>query len=80
LRDEHLYRIKKRMLFLSGTRDSFARRDLLEKVVSKIGSNAQIHWIQDGDHSFKTPDAKAGSTDSLQEALVSLVDWLQTIA
>ncbi len=79
LRDEHLYRIKKRMLFLSGTRDSFARRDLLEKVVSKIGSNAQIHWIQDGDHSFKTPDAKAGSTDSLQEALVSLVDWLQTI-
>ncbi len=80
LRDEHLYRIKKRMLFLSGTRDSFARRDLLEKVVSKIGSNAKIHWIQDGDHSFKTPDAKAGSTDSLQEALVSLVDWLQMIA
>jgi uncharacterized protein len=80
LRDEHLYRIKKRMLFLSGTRDSFARRDLLEKVVSRIGSNAQIHWIQDGDHSFKTSDAKAGSTDSLQEALVSLVDWLQTIA
>jgi len=77
LRDEHLYQIKKPMLFVSGTRDSFARRDLLEKVVSKIGSNAQIHWIQDGDHSFKTPDAKTGNTDSMLEALVSLVDWLQ---
>src|SRR5207253_7742765 len=53
LRDEHLYKIKKPMLFVSGTRDSFARRDLLEKVVSKIGSNAQIHWIENGDHSFK---------------------------
>jgi predicted alpha/beta-hydrolase family hydrolase len=80
LRDEHLYQIKKPMLFVSGTRDSFARRDLLEMVVSKIGSYAQIHWIQDGDHSFKTPDAKTGNADSMHEALVSLVDWLQTIA
>jgi len=80
LRDEHLYKIKKPMLFVSGTRDSFARRDLLEKVVSKIGSNAQIHWIENGDHSFKTPDAKTGSIDTLQEALASLIDWFQTIA
>jgi uncharacterized protein len=80
LRDEHLYKINKPMLFVSGTRDNFARKDLLEKVVTKIGPNAQIHWIQDGDHSFKTPDAKTGSTDTLQEALASLVGWLQTIA
>src|SRR5207245_4802627 len=72
LRDEHLYKIKKPMLFVSGTKDSFARRDLLEKVVSKIGSNAQIHWIENGEHSFKTPDAKKGSIDTLQEVLASL--------
>jgi predicted alpha/beta-hydrolase family hydrolase len=80
LRDEHLYRIKKPMLFVSGTRDSFAREDLLEKVVSKIGPNAEIHWIQNGDHSFKTPDAKKGGADTLQEALASLLDWMQTLA
>ena len=80
LRDEHLYRIKKPMLFVSGTRDSFARKDLLEEVVSKIGPNAKIHWVQNGDHSFKTPEAKKGSGDTLQEALASIVDWLQTIA
>jgi uncharacterized protein len=80
LRDEHLYRIKKPMLFVSGTRDSFARQDLLETVVSKIGPNAEIHWIQNGDHSFKTPDSKKGSPDTLREALVSLLDWMQRIA
>src|SRR5437879_8013293 len=80
LRDEHLYRIKKPMLFVSGRRDSFARQDLLEKVVSKIGSNAQIHWVQNGDHGYKTHDAKTGSTDTLHEALTSLLDWLQTMA
>lgn len=80
LRDEHLYKIRKPMLFVSGTRDAFARRDLLEKVVTKIGPNATVHWIQEGDHSFKTPDAKTGSSDTLQEALSSIVTWLQTIA
>jgi uncharacterized protein len=80
LRDEHLYRIKKPMLFVSGTRDSFAREDLLETVVSKIGPNAEIHWIQNGDHSFKTPDVKKGSADTLQEALASLLAWMQRIA
>jgi uncharacterized protein len=80
LRDEHLYRIKKPMLFVSGTRDSFARQDLLETVVSKIGPNAEIHWIQNGDHSFKTPDAKKGSADTLREALASLLAWMQRIA
>jgi uncharacterized protein len=80
LRDEHLYRIKKPMLFVSGTRDSFARQDLLETVVSKIGPNAEIHWIQNGDHSFKTPDVKKGSADTLQEALASLLAWMQRIA
>jgi predicted alpha/beta-hydrolase family hydrolase len=80
LRDEHLYRIRKPMLFVSGTRDSFARQDLLETVVSKIGPNAEIHWIKNGDHSFKTPDVKKGSADTLQEALASLLAWMQRIA
>ncbi len=77
LRDEHLYRIKEPMLFLSGTRDSFARKDLLETVVSRIGPNAQVHWIQDGDHSFKTPEEKAGASRAYQEALGVLVDWVE---
>lgn len=77
LRDEHLYRIRKPMLFLSGTRDPFARKDLLEKVVAKIGPNAEIQWIHDGDHSFKTPGEKGGFGKANEEALKVLVGWVE---
>ncbi len=79
LRDQHLYKIKKPMLFLSGTRDSFARKDLLEKVVDRIGPNAQLHWIEGGDHSFKTPGTGSQNPDGKQEALETLLAWLQKI-
>ena len=79
LRDQHLYTIKKPMLFLSGTRDSFAGKDLLEKVIHTIGPNAQLHWIEEGDHSFKTPGAKSGISGGTQEALGVLLEWLEKL-
>jgi uncharacterized protein len=79
LRDAHLYKIKKPMLFVSGTRDSFAQKDLLERVVTKIGPNAQLSWIENGDHSFKTPPAKGNDPIGTSEALTILVRWLQRI-
>ena len=79
LRDEHLYRIRKPMLFLSGTRDGFAKRELLERVLAKIGANAQVHWIENGDHSFKTPDTKTVNPDGTGEALAALLGWLETV-
>src|SRR5438094_95948 len=42
LRDQHLYSLKLPMLFLSGTKDTFAERRLLENVVAKIGTNASL--------------------------------------
>lgn len=79
LRDAHLYKIKKPMLFLSGTRDNFARKDLLEGVVRKIGANAQLKWIENGDHSFKTSSSKTEKADGTKEALVALLEWLHSI-
>ena len=80
LRDKHLYTIKKPMLFLSGTRDSFARKDLLESVVERIGSNARLHWIEGGDHSFKTPGTGSVDPDGKKEALDILLEWLVQIS
>ncbi len=80
MRDEHLYRIRKPMLFLSGTRDSFARKDLLESVVEKIGPNAQIHWIDNGDHSFKTTDSGTERSSGTEEALAYLLEWLEKVS
>ncbi|MEO5780291.1 MULTISPECIES: alpha/beta family hydrolase [Arthrobacter] len=52
LRDEHLYGLTLPMLFLQGTRDTFATPELLEAVTARIGPSAAVQWLEDGDHSF----------------------------
>jgi hypothetical protein len=51
-RAEHLQRVSVPMLFLQGTRDTFARRDLLEPVVAGLAPRARLVWTDGGDHSF----------------------------
>lgn len=58
LRDEHLYGLTLPMLFLQGTRDTFATPQILEDVVSRIGSNAVLQWVDGGDHSFAVAGRK----------------------
>jgi predicted alpha/beta-hydrolase family hydrolase len=52
LRDEHLYGLTTPMLFLQGSRDTFATAEILAGVVSRIGTNAVLQWMEGGDHSF----------------------------
>jgi predicted alpha/beta-hydrolase family hydrolase len=52
LRDEHLYGLTLPMLFLQGSRDTFATPELLEGVVARIGPSATLEWYDGGDHSF----------------------------
>src|SRR5690242_3706914 len=73
LRDEHLYALKLPMLFVSGTKDTFARRDLLESVVAKIGENATLVWVEGGDHSLKR-GRKDG--ESLKLAADTIEQWI----
>jgi predicted alpha/beta-hydrolase family hydrolase len=58
IRDEHLYRTRVPMLFLQGTRDPFAQGALLSKVVRKLGSRAELHLVDGGDHSFNVRGVK----------------------
>jgi predicted alpha/beta-hydrolase family hydrolase len=77
LRDEHLYPLKLPMLFISGTKDTFARRDLLENVVAKIGKNATLVWIEGGDHSLKR-GRKDG--ESLKLAVDTIERWIREVS
>jgi hypothetical protein len=53
IRDAHLDDVRVPMLFIQGTRDSFARWDLLERVVKRLADRAVLHAIEGGDHSFR---------------------------
>ncbi len=52
-RADHLGSVGVPMLFLSGTRDELARRDLIESVGRKLGSRAALHLLDTSDHGFR---------------------------
>jgi hypothetical protein len=45
--------LQRPMLFVQGTRDPFAKMELLLQVISDIGNYARIEWVEGGDHSYK---------------------------
>jgi uncharacterized protein len=57
IRDAHLYEIEAPMLFVQGTKDPFARPELLERVLRRLGSRAEYHAVEGGDHSFRVRGA-----------------------
>ena len=76
LRDAHLGRIQVPMLFLSGTRDTFARRDLLQAALARLPL-ARIHWLEDADHSFKIPRRSSAEVNQLVvEQVTAFLDSL----
>jgi predicted alpha/beta-hydrolase family hydrolase len=77
LRDSHLYLVKVPMLFVSGTKDQFAGKDLLEGVVKKLGSRARIHWIEGGNHSLDPGKGKAVLGETYVSIVSLLSDWFR---
>jgi hypothetical protein len=51
-RAAHLSALRLPMLFLSGTRDALAERELLEPLVSGLAT-AELHWLDTADHGYK---------------------------
>jgi predicted alpha/beta-hydrolase family hydrolase len=76
-REAHLPAIAVPMLFVQGTRDAFAREDLLRALMEKLGPTAELHRVAEADHSFgvlkssgRTPE------DVLTEVRGALLAWL----
>lgn len=79
-RADHLDRVGLPMLFLQGTRDTFARLDLLTPVCERLGGLATLHLVEGGDHSFgvlkragRTPD------DVMNELADAFVGWARSL-
>jgi uncharacterized protein len=77
LRDAHLYDLAKPMLFISGTKDTFAERPLLQRVVERIGERAKLVWIEGGDHSLKTSKK---DNESLATSAEAIEKWIHSVA
>jgi uncharacterized protein len=77
LRDSHLYLVKVPMLFISGTRDQFARKDLLENVLQKLGSRARIQWVEGGNHSLDPGKGKAVLGETYASTTSLLSGWFR---
>ena len=73
LRDRHLPAIQVPMLFVQGTRDAFARWDLLEPLVARLAPRAALHRVEDGDHSFKVLKRTGRGPDEVQKDIFDAI-------
>lgn len=77
LRDEPLKTLPHPVLFVSGTKDAMAEKDLLEAAVEKIPSDAQIYWVEGADHSHKINRFKE---KEINEGIMKVVtEWCQGV-
>lgn len=76
LRDAHFPMIRIPMLFIQGTRDAFARLDLIEEVVKKLQPLARLHLVTGGDHSFRVPGAHRSDRENGQFVGRVALDYL----
>ncbi len=75
IRDAHLDGIGAPMLFIQGSRDSFARPELLAKTIGRL-KTATLYVVQDGDHSL-TVRGRAPA-EIFAELVEEIVTWMAT--
>jgi hypothetical protein len=79
-RDAHLPAIAAAtpMLFVQGTRDAFAREDLLLGLVERLGTRVELHRVESADHSFRVLKRSGRTADAvLDEVRAALRAWLE---
>jgi predicted alpha/beta-hydrolase family hydrolase len=75
-RGAHLVHVDLPLLFVQGTRDRLARLDLIESAAGAL-SDATLHIVDQGDHSFKVPKRMGRSYENvLEEIADSVRSWI----
>lgn len=75
-RADHLAEVAHPMLFLQGTRDALARKDLIESVVGRLGRRGVLHFVEGGDHSFNVLKRSGRDLSEVMGELVgTIVRW-----
>jgi len=76
-RDEHFKRLRCPVLFVSGTRDSLAPRQVLTRSARKVKGPVALHWLETADHGFR-PLKRSGCTieSVLGDVAETCVTWV----
>jgi uncharacterized protein len=75
-RADHLIKVTHPMLFLQGTRDTFADLNLLSPICAKLAPRATLHVIESADHSFHLlKSSKRTDADVLGELAQTTASW-----
>ena len=76
LRVDHLMTLRTPCLIAQGDRDAMGNRAEVEGY--GLPANLQLHWLADGDHSFK-PRVRSGHTEAgnLDAAVAAMVAFLR---
>lgn len=79
LRTEHLEQLKTPTLICQGERDTMGRQD--EVAQYSLSPAIHMHWLADGDHSFKPRKASGHSeADNLESAASAVVAFIAELA
>jgi predicted alpha/beta-hydrolase family hydrolase len=82
LRDAHLRDVKRPMLFVQGTRDTFGTPLELQPILARLSPPPTLYCIEQGDHSFKVGgrDAKNRQIAIDRDAQDTVFRWMQSHA
>jgi len=79
-REAHLPRIEVPMLFVQGTRDAFARADLLDALMARLGARAELVRVAHADHSFGVLKSSGRTgADVAAEVRGAFLAWLDRL-
>ncbi len=76
LRTEHLETMSKPLLVVQGERDTFGKRIEVESY--PLSTEVELHYLTDGDHSFKPPKrSEATHEGNLSQAVEAMITFME---
>jgi uncharacterized protein len=77
-RDKHLPAIRRPMLFVQGSRDTFGTPDELKPVLDRLKPKPTLHVVDGGDHSFKVARSR-NQADVFHAIQKTIADWIAQV-
>jgi predicted alpha/beta-hydrolase family hydrolase len=79
-RDRHLPDVRRPMLFVQGSRDTFGTPEELRPILQTLNPEAALDVVEGGDHSLKVSGLAAAQAAVYESVQKTIADWILTRA